>query len=176
MVVIGNKKLIQIGLSSLEVVLIISVIILVIGGGWLVYRSHLELVGGRIISKSVSRPFSNPKSLSSCSKSESISISKPPVLSKVTPTSQVVIINYDNYGFDPNIVNVLVGTTVIVKNTATDGPMVFKELPYQANPNSELNLGIIEMEQEKSFVATIKGTWQFQNSNESSDRGLLITN
>ncbi len=140
------------------------------------YRSHLELVGGRIISKSVSGPFSKPKSLSSCPKSKSISISKPPVLSKVTPTPQVVIINYDNYGFDPNIVNVSVGTTVIVKNTATDGPMVFKELPYQAHLNPELNLGIIEMGQEKSFVATIKGSWQFQNGNEFSDRGLLIAN
>ena len=74
------------------------------------------------------------------------------------------------------IVNVSVGTTVIVKNTATDGPMVFKELPYQAHRNPELNLGIIEMGQEKSFVATIKGSWQFQNGNEFSDRGLLIAN
>lgn len=87
---------------------------------------------------------------------------------------KAITINYDDYGFSPNIVTVPVGTRVVVANTATDGPMVFTEVPNQPTSNPELELGMINMGQQKSFVVTEKGTWQFQNGNESADRGVLI--
>ncbi len=98
---------------------------------------------------------------------------KPKAMPAITPAPKTVTITYDNYGFSPNIVKVPVGTTVIVVNKASDGAIVFRELTSNPSPNPELNLGMINMGQQKSFVVTKKGTWQFQNGNESSDRGVL---
>ena len=86
---------------------------------------------------------------------------------------RIIQINYDDYGFSPNIVTVPVGTQVVVANLATDGPMIFTEVPNQPSSNPALELGTINMGQQRSFVLTEKGTWQFQNGNESADRGVI---
>lgn len=91
----------------------------------------------------------------------------------VATAPETMTINYDDYGFSPNIVIVPVGTKVMVANIATDGPMVFTEVPNQPSSNPALELGTIAMGQQKSFVLTEKGTWQFQNGNESADRGVI---
>ncbi len=96
-----------------------------------------------------------------------------PVIKQTKPQS--ITIDYDVYGFMPNIVHAKIGTQIIVDNTS-GGPMYFQALPYQPNQNPELDLGFIANDQEKSFVLTISGTWQFQNQYEGSDRGLITTN
>ncbi len=158
------------GFNILVLILIILNVGLISGAGWLVYENHKQYIELKSLSKSKAvlqskiQNMRNQKTLSKPSSSLTASLPK------------TITILYNNYGFDPNTVNVPVGTTVFVKNSATDGPMVFNELPHQSSPNPELNLGIIEMGQEKSFTLTIKGTWQFQNGNEASDRGILTAN
>lgn len=96
-------------------------------------------------------------------------ITKKPVSSN---NPKQVTIRYDNYGFTPNILSVPLGTKITIINTS-NGPMIFQGLPGQPNNNPELNLGIINQGQTKSFIANEQGVWQFQNGNESSDRGNL---
>lgn len=93
------------------------------------------------------------------------------VIESPSPAKSITI-DYNDYGFSPNIINVPLGTIIYVKNLATDGSMVFQELPNQPL-NSELDLGTIQMNQEKSFTAQIKGSWQFYNADETTDRGIL---
>lgn len=113
-------------------------------------------------------------------KPKTIVIQKAPLITKPKPVPtqtkiQAITIDYNVYGFMPNIIHAPVGTTIIVQNTS-GSPMYFRSLPNQPNQNPALNLGNIENNQTKSFVITVSGTWQFENAYESSDRGLLTTN
>ena len=117
---------------------------------------------------------SSKASTISIQKNKPIAKSKPkPVIKQTKPQS--ITIDYDVYGFMPNIVHAKIGTKIIVDNTS-GAPMYFQALPYQPNQNPELDLGFIANDQEKSFVLTKSGTWQFQNQYEGSDRGLITTN
>lgn len=113
-------------------------------------------------------------------KTKTIIIQKAPIITKpkpvpARPKTQPITIDYNVYGFMPNIIHAPVGTQIIVQNTS-GAPMYFQPLPYQPNQNPALDLGIIENNQTKSFAITVSGTWQFENEYESSDRGLLTTN
>jgi hypothetical protein len=134
------------------------------------------MLSGVLIGLYVQKYFNLPRS----SKSNTIVVqqTKPTVKPKPVSkqkTPQSITIDYDVYGFMPNIIHASVGTQIIVRNTS-GGPMYFQALPDQPNQNPELDLGFINNGQEKSFVLTITGTWQFQNQYETSDRGLITTN
>ena len=154
------------GFNSLRLILIIFAVLLTSTSSWLIYDNYHQLLDIRALSKA------NLELQAQIQQAKSLKVSPKPVIPTVSTPSTVTIL-YNNYGFDPNSLNITLGTVVYVKNTASDGPMVFDELPHQVNPNPELNLGIIPMGQEKSFKVTVKGTWQFQNGNEASDRGIL---
>lgn len=93
-----------------------------------------------------------------------------PALSATSPSpvkDGKVVIKYDDFGFVPNQITVPVGTTVTVVNLSDDtqpGPMYFRKRPGQASSNPDLNLGIIEKQQQKSFTLTTKGTWQYEHA------------
>ena len=90
------------------------------------------------------------------------------------PTPQPVrtlLINYDNFGFMPNIARVPIGTIIEVENTTNEGGMYFEEIPQAAKQDQAFNLGIIEMGQIKSFKLTQAGTWIYENAWETTDRG-----
>ncbi len=91
----------------------------------------------------------------------------------LTAPHLVLTINYNNFGFMPSIATVPVGTKVTIENTTTEGGMDFKQLPTQAVQNSNLNLGIIEMGQSKSFILNQKGKWIYENSWETTDLGQI---
>jgi plastocyanin len=93
--------------------------------------------------------------------------------SKAANSSKVVIY-YDNYGFDPNVLTIPVGTTVYVKNIST-GPLSFMDMPAQAVPNPSFNLGSIPIGQEKSFVIKNKGVWQYEANGHPEIRGEIGT-
>jgi hypothetical protein len=83
------------------------------------------------------------------------------------------LISYTNFGFMPNIASVPVGTVVEIKNLTNEGGMGFYQDPSQSIANNELNLGVIEMNQEKSMTLTKKGTWIYLNSWETTDKGQI---
>lgn len=100
--------------------------------------------------------------------------SKQPPPPKVQPKPLVVTINYDKFGFDPNIVKVPVGTIVTVKNI-TNQNLLFQPLYGQPNQNNSLNLGNITPRQSKSFTITKTGVWQYEGQNNPEIRGLIST-
>ncbi len=94
-----------------------------------------------------------------------------PVPKPSPQTAQSLLLNYDNFGFMPNIARVPVGTTIEVENTTNEGGMYFEEVPQAAQQNPAFNLGIIEMGQTKSFKLTEAGTWTYENAWETTDLG-----
>ncbi len=84
-------------------------------------------------------------------------------------------IYYDNYGFEPNILNTPINSTVIVKNISNKGPLLFEALYNQPNQNPALDLGTINQGQSKSFVITKSGVWQYEANNNPSIRGIIGT-
>lgn len=94
----------------------------------------------------------------------------------VQPTPQPVktlLLNYDNFGFMPNIARVPIGTIIEVENTTNEGGMYFEEIPQATHQDPAFNLGIIEMGQTKSFKLTQAGTWIYENAWETTDRGQI---
>lgn len=81
-----------------------------------------------------------------------------------------VIINYDQYGFQPNQFRVPVGTMVGVKNNGNT-VLDFQALPNQPNQLQGLNLGYINPGQTKYFKLTKIGSWQFQANSNPAIRG-----
>lgn len=84
-------------------------------------------------------------------------------------------IYFDNYGFDPNILHLPIGTKVNVKNISTIGNLRFEALSGQQNQNYALDLGNIAEGQSKSFVLTRSGVWQYEGNHNPSLRGLIGT-
>lgn len=115
------------------------------------------------------KPFPVIRATPPAARYEKASDRRPP---KPQPAPPSVTIDYDTYGFTPNIVSVAPGTRIIVTNTS-NGTMVFQGLPGQPNNLPQLNLGPIAKGQQKSFVISTAGTWQFMNANEQSDRGSI---
>jgi len=77
--------------------------------------------------------------------------------------SHQVHVIYDIFGFMPNEITVPIGEKVSITNLTNNsqpGPMLFEEAPDQS-PAPFLNLGIINKNQTKSFMASLKGQWQF---------------
>jgi plastocyanin len=73
---------------------------------------------------------------------------------------------YDIYGFMPNKITVPIGERVNITNLTNNsqpGPMFFEEAPNQSIPAPFLNLGVIDKKQTKSFIANLKGSWQFMD-------------
>lgn len=102
-------------------------------------------------------------------------VAKPkPVLAAAAHPKNVTIY-FDNYGFDPNILHVPIGTRVNVKNISTTGSLLFEALEGQPNQNVALNLGSIAENQSKSFRVTRPGVWQYEGNDNPSIRGLIGT-
>lgn len=94
--------------------------------------------------------------------------------SQPTPQpAKTLLINYDNFGFMPNIARVPVGTIIEVENTTNEGGMYFEEIPQAAIQDPVFDLGIIEMGQTKTFKLTRAGTWIYENAWETTDRGQI---
>jgi len=91
------------------------------------------------------------------------------------PNIKTETIYYDNYGFDPNILNTPIKSKVIVKNISNKGPLLFEALYNQPNQNDALNLGVINQGGSKSFVITKAGVWQYEGNNNPSIRGIIGT-
>ncbi len=88
-------------------------------------------------------------------------------------TGGSLVINYDDFGFMPNIAVVPKDTTIVIDNTTDEGGMNFMQVPTQTNQNPELNVGIISKGQAKSFKLTRPGTWIYENSWETTDMGQI---
>lgn len=86
-----------------------------------------------------------------------------------------VVLNFDNYGFDPNILHIPKGTTVIVKNISTKGSLLFESLTPQVPSHAFLDLGTIRQGQQKSFKVATSGVWQYEGNNIPSLRGVIST-
>ena len=92
---------------------------------------------------------------------------------KYDPSTHSLLLNYTDFGFLPNTVTVPVGTKVTVMNSTDEGGMQFEELTTDASQNPALNLGILEKGQSKSFTLTVKGTWHYENTWETTDQGQI---
>ena len=97
------------------------------------------------------------------------------ILSKSPSKPLVIAIYFDNFGFDPNILRVPVGTIIKVINISTKGPLKFEALSGQANQNYSLNLGIINQNQSKSLTITKSGVWQYEGQHNPEIRGVIST-
>jgi plastocyanin len=103
-------------------------------------------------------------------------LTKHPVAAKkVNRVMSAPTIYFDNYGFDPNILHVPVGTKVNVTNISTNGILRFEALSGQPNQNYALDLGVIKEGQTKSFTITRSGAWQYEGNHNPSLRGLIGT-
>ncbi len=85
------------------------------------------------------------------------------------PTTKSLLINYTNFGFVPNIITVPVGTKVTVLNSTDEGSMQFAAL----NNDPSFNIGIINLHQSASFTLVKAGTWQYENTWETTDIGQI---
>lgn len=103
-----------------------------------------------------------------------VTLNKPPATAKKVNTNMSApTIYFDNYGFDPNILHVPIGTTVNVTNISTTGTLRFEALSGQPNQNYALDLGTIGEGQTKSFTITRFGAWQYEGNHNPSLRGLI---
>ncbi len=91
------------------------------------------------------------------------------------PTRNInITIYYDEYGFDPNILTLPIGTNVTVDNISTR-QLEFNSVPEQAQQNSALNLGLIASGATKRFQIAKSGIWQFEGNNDPETRGVIST-
>lgn len=143
--------------------ILVSIILIILG--WSIGKYHLL---SDIYPNNHIRPNATVHALS-----KKVTPSPKKTTAPVMPTVTPVIITYDTYGFTPNIIKIPVDTPLIITNTSK-GPMVFEGLPNQPNNIPQLNQGIIEVGQKKTFTIHHPGVWQFMNGNEPSDRGIII--
>ncbi len=83
---------------------------------------------------------------------------------------------YDQYGFDPNIDTVPLGSLVSIKNE-TKVALTIKALDFFGRNlvNSPLNLGTVQPQQEKSFTLNIGAETQYQANNNPAIRAEIGT-
>lgn len=94
-------------------------------------------------------------------------------VSDTTMASNIVIITYSNNGFSPSTVKVTSGGSVTVKNDS-NRTLQFDSNPHPAHTdNTELNLGVVQTGESKSFTVTKKGTWEYHNHLSASDEGAI---
>ncbi len=102
-----------------------------------------------------------------------------PITSKTNSTTNNptrtsnVIIYFDNYGFDPNIATIPVGTLVTFKNISTKGSLTLAQVDWTGRfiYNTSLDLGVINEGQSKSFTINEDGVWQYEGNHNPSLRG-----
>ena len=113
------------------------------------------------------------RSLSSLPQAQTEKVAVPKSIYPYVTNGNSLLINYDNFGFMPNIAVVPLGTTIEIENTTNEGGMNFMQIPTQTVQNPELNIGIINKGQTKSFKLTKPGTWIYENSWETTDMGQI---
>ncbi len=113
------------------------------------------------------------RSLSSFPPAQTEKVAVPKSIYPYVANGNSLLINYDNFGFMPNIAVVPLGTTIEIENTTDEGGMDFMQIPTQTIQNPELNIGIINKGQTKSFKLTKPGTWIYENSWETTDMGQI---
>lgn len=83
-------------------------------------------------------------------------------------------ITYSNDGFSPNTLTVKSGDSVTIKNTSSSS-LQFQSDPHpQHTDDPELNVGLVEAGQSKTFTVTKKGSHGYHNHLNSGDTGTLV--
>lgn len=76
-------------------------------------------------------------------------------------SSQTVI--YDQNGFSPEMLTSKSGEKMKIENKSSSAIEVYSGEHPEHESNSELNIGVIEAGESKSFTLTTKGTFEFHN-------------
>ncbi len=129
------------------------------------------MLSGSLVYYGVNNPVQNSDNKTKIVSSKTVS--PPNIKTKTAPKAtnvSPVIINYDQYGFQPNQFRVPIGTTIGVKNNSNT-ILDFQALPNQPNQLKGLNIGNINSGQTKYFKLTKIGSWQFQANSNPAIRG-----
>jgi len=82
---------------------------------------------------------------------------------------------YDDYGFLPNELRIKANTKIVLINKTTDtepGPSNFEQVPDSGSINPNLNLGLINKDQSKTFVISQPGKWLLEDSYQPSAKAI----
>lgn len=97
-------------------------------------------------------------------------------LPKYDPSTHSLLLNYTNYGFVPNKINVPLGTKVTILNSTNQGGMYFMQSSSDLVSNSALDVGLLKGNAESTFILNHKGTWHYVNTWEPTDQGQISVN
>jgi len=85
-------------------------------------------------------------------------------------------IDFTDSGFSPETITVKAGTVVTVVNQSS-AALQFESDPHPTHTNeTELNIGVVEQGQSKTFVVTKNGTWGYHNHLDPSQTGSIVVN
>lgn len=89
-------------------------------------------------------------------------------------TPAAATITYSSSGFSPATVTVKTGDTIAIKNTSNQ-TMQFDSDPHPVHTDdTDLNAGVVDPGQTKTFIVTQKGSFGYHNHLNPSDMGKII--
>lgn len=131
------------------------VVIVVLGGGYLVLHKN------------------NTKTSTNSSQPSTSATSSAPAASSSNTKPAAATITYDGSSFSPNSITVKSGDTVAIKNTSSS------DVQVQSNPHpthtddSDLNVGLISAGQTTTFTVTKTGSFGYHNHLDPSQQGKI---
>lgn len=88
--------------------------------------------------------------------------------------SSAATITYSDNGFSPAKLTVQSGSTVTIKNTSSQ-PMQLDSNPHPVHTDdTDLNVGLVEPGQSKTFTVHKTGTFGYHNHLNPSDTGTIV--
>jgi plastocyanin len=135
--------------------LIIIVIIVVLGiGAFVLFKKPTNKNNNQTANNSTSNTSSNSSNSSS--------------------TAAAATITYSDSGYSPATITVKSGDTVAIKNTSSH-EVQFDSDPHPVHTDdTDLNAGLVEPGQTKTFTVTQKGTFGYHNHLDPSQTGTIV--
>lgn len=162
---------------SKNLLIIIVAIIVIAGGGALVASMSKDNNDDPANSNSTSQTTS-PTSRDTRDDTASQSTPAPQpasndVMNENEEENAAATITFSASGFSPTTQTVLSGDSVQIKNTSDDDLQFYSDPHPDHTSNEELNIGLIDPGETKTFTVSKKGTYGYHNHLDSSQKGTL---